>query len=386
MHHRPSGVTFSAVVLGIISFFLFFGGLFDVVVAVVFFSNPGIAPSTPGQPAPPQGLMVAMFGLMALLTLACAIWGISTVVGLMRMRRWARISIMIIGGCVTAFSLLYLILTIVVQVAMKNFTPPPNFSNSPTLVGPDANAVQGVFFLMDAFCLGVVAIGVWWLVYFARRRTAEAFARVALTPALSSTAQLNPAMPITDFSVAQPIDPAQPARDVPATPVTSAPGLPVSMIIVAVLLLLGAFSMLVCLFFPYPMFFFGIKFSGLYAHLLLISLAALYALAGVGLLRRMSLGWLLAVGVHLLGLLNLLTMLSPPVRNRWMFFMREAMASTQPLMPTMPGNSPTSVQIMQSKLISELMVPSLIFGVLYVLVMLVLLWRARWAYKTVNKE
>jgi len=382
MHRRPSGVTLSAAVLGLISLFLFLGGVFDITVAVLFANGSGAALSTPGNPAPPQNLMLFVFGFMALTTLICAAWGMSTFLGLLRMSRWARISIMIIGGCLAAMSLLQLFVCIIAQVTMKNFVPPPNFGSS-TLVAPDPNALQGVFFVGEALWLCIAAIGIWWLVYFARRRTREAFALVPLKPFLSSTAQLNPATPITDFSVAQPIDPAQPAAEVPIG--EAAPAAvrerPISMTIVAVLLLLAALSMLTCLLIPVPLFFFGMKFSGSYAHLLLISMAALYAVAGIGLLRRMSLGWLLAVGVNLLGLLNLLTMFSPPIRFRWLVYMREAMASTQSMVPAVPNSALVPAQMLQQKMLGALIVPSLVLGILYVLVILVLLWRARWAYK-----
>jgi len=46
------------------------------------------------------------------------------------------------------------------------------------------------------------------------------------------------------------------------------------------------------------------------------------------------------------------------------------------------GGTLTSAQMLQQKMMNALMVPSLILGIVYVLVMLVLLWRARWAYKS----
>ena len=384
MHRRPSGVTISAVILGIISFCLFLSGVFDITVAFLFAHNPQIALSAPGEQPPPPHLLSFMLGFIALMTLACAAWGLSTFVGLLRMSRWARISIMIIGGCVTAFSLLQLFGCVIAQITMKGFVPPPNYSGSATLVGPDQNAIQAFFFIGEAMCLCVAAIGIWWIVYFALRRTREAFMRVALTPALSSTAQLNPATPITDFTVAHPIDPV-PATGLPVAetaPVAVVRERPISMTIVAILMLFAALSMLACCLVPFPLFFFGMKFGGWSGHVLLIAMAALYGVAGFGLLKRMHLGWLLAVGVQLVGLLNLLTMFSPPIRNHWLTYMRETMASTQSMMPTVPGGTQASAQMLQQKMMSAVMVPSLMLGVVYVLVILVLLWRARWAYKS----
>jgi len=381
MHRRPSGVTISAAILGIISLFLFLVGVFYITVAVLFARAPEIALSAPGTQAPPPHLLPFVFGFMALMTLICAAWGLSTFVGLLRMSRWSRISIMIIGGCIAAFSLLQLFGCIIAQIAMKNFVPPPNYGST-NLVPPDPNALQAVFFIGEATCVCIAAIGIWWLVYFARKRTREAFALVPLRPTLTSTAQLNPATPITDFSVAYPIDPVQPTATEVAAPIAVVHERPISMTIVAALMFLAALSMLMCCLVPFPLFFFGMKFSGWSAHVLLISLAALYAVAGFGLLKRIHLGWLLAVGLQLLGLLNVLTMLSPPIRNHWLSYMRQTMASTQSMMPAMPGNTLASTQMLQQKMMSMVMVPGLILGVVYVLVVLVLLWRARWAYKS----
>jgi len=360
MHHRPSGVTISAAVLGIISFALFLSGVFDVTVAVLFAHSPQIALSTPGQQAPPPHLAPFVLGVMALMTLACAAWGFSTFVSLLRMRSWARISIMIIGGCVVAFSLLQLFGCIIAQVTIKNFVPPPNYTNSATLVGPDQNALQGFFFIGDAMCLCMAAIGIWWLAYFGLTRTHEAFTRV----------ELNPVQPVTGLPA---------AKGASAAVVSDRP---ISMTIVAVLMFLAALSMLTCCLIPFPLFFFGMQLSGWSAHVLLIAMAALYTVAGFGLLKRMHLGWLLAVGLQLLGLLNLLTMLSPPIRHHWLVYMREAMASMQSMMPTAPGGTLASARMLQQQMLSALIVPGLTLGIVYVLVMLALLWRARWAYRS----
>jgi hypothetical protein len=400
MHRRPTGVTLSAVVLGVFDLFLLLTGLFYTTLTVLFARSSGVLPAVPGKPTPPEHLLPIICGLLALMTLVCAIWGISTFFGLLRMRRWARISIMVIGGCLAAFSLLELFGSIIVQISMKNFVLPPN-AGSGNLVPPNPEAMQGAFYFVEGICVIIAAIGLWWLVYFALQRTREAFELVSLQTGLNSTTQLNPAALFTDFSVAHPLDPsqlapAQPAPEIsgdqlPATQAAPAANArPVSMTIVAVLLFLGALSMLVCcvflLEFPVPLFFFGVKISGASSGVLTISMAALYAVAGYGLLRRMPIGWLLAVGVYILGLLNLLTMLSPPIRIRWLSYMREIAASTQTIMPAVAGNATAPMQMFQQKLMAELMVPSLLLGIVFMLFILVLLWRARWAYKTVSAE
>ena len=380
MHRRPSGVTLSAVVLGVIDLFLLLCGLFYVVLAVLFASHPFIPPSAAGQPAPPPYLLTIMTGLIAGLTLLCALWGISTFVGLLRMRSWASVSIMIIGGCLILISLFQLFGCILAQLTLKNLVLPPN-AGSANLVPPNPAALQGAFFFIEALCLGVAAIGVWWIVYFARKKTREAFAQAQPGETLSSTAQLNPATPITDFSVALPLQAAPPSLEPAAVEMPTPAAVrerPISMTIVAVLLFFSSISLAFCCLLPYPQFLFGVRVSGTPEYLLLLSMAVLYALAGFGLLRRMHFGWLLAVGMQILGLLNLLTFLSPHVRQRYMDLLQTISKASA---PAMPDAAQVSAQMLQQKLMSQMMMPLFAVCGLFILFILVLLWRARWAYK-----
>jgi len=379
MHRRPSGVTLSAVVLGIFDLFLLLGGIFYVVLAVLFAGNSFVPPPAPGQPAMPPYLLQVMMGFIAAFTLLCAAWGISTFVGLLRMRRWASISIMIIGGCLILFSLLQIFGCVLVQATMNNMVLPPN-SGSANLVPPNPAALQGVFFFIEAFFLGVAAIGVWWIVYFARKKTRDAFAQASLGVALHSTAQLNPATPITDFSVAQPLPATESSQAPPAVEVQPAPALrerPISMTIVAVLMFLAAVLFVFCCLVPYPQFMFGVQIDGASKYILLIAMAALYTVAGIGLLRRIHFGWLLAVGMQILNLLNLLTFLSPHVRERYLALMQTISRASA---PAMPDATLLSAQALQQRLMGETLMPSFIVGALFIIFILVLLWRARWWY------
>jgi len=388
MNRRPSGVTLSAVVLGIFDLFLLLGGLIYVLMAILFAHSPELMAGSAanGAPPPPQELLVGMMGFFALMALLCFAWGLSTFIGLLRMRNWARISIMVIGGCLAAFGLLEVFGCIMMQFIVPSILASQNAGQA-NLVATDPNMLRGVFIIGAVVNAGIAAIGIWWLVYFALRRTRDAFKLVMLTPALTSTAQLNPASPITDFSVAQPVVPAQPVTAVPAdiaapAAVPDAPARPISITIVAVLMFLGAFSLLFCCVLPYPLFFFGIQFSGWFAHSIALSMAVLYALAAYGLLRRMHFGWLLAVGVQCLGLLNVLTMLVPQARDRWVTYTQ---ALTQSMTPPMSSPAGFPTQMLQQKIFSLTLVPSLVLGFVLVLVVLILLWRARWWYRTTQQ-
>jgi hypothetical protein len=329
--------------------------------------------------------MIGVFVFASLFTLICAAWGFFTMTGLIRMRNWARISVMIIGGCIAAFSLLEVFGCIVMQIAMKNMVLPPD-AGSTNLAPNNPAAMQGLFLFVAAMFACIAAIGIWWLVYFALRRTRDAFKAVRLESNLSGPAQLNPATPITDFGVAQPLDIVQPlesAQSLAVMPITeSAPAQrerPISMTIVAVLLLFGAVSVLFCFLMPYHLFFFGAEVSGPSKYLLLIALGALNTVAGFGLLKRMHFGWLLAVCVQILGLLNMLTLLTPHVRERYNAYMQTV---SQSMMPTIPNAAQLSAQDMQQKMMAQMMGPVFVLCAVFILFILVLLWRARWWYKS----
>jgi cytochrome c biogenesis protein CcdA len=93
----------------------------------------------------------------------------------------------------------------------------------------------------------------------------------------------------------------------------------------------------------------------------------------------MHFGWLLAVGVNILGLLNLLTLLSPQIRERYMAYLQTL---SQSMALATPTASLVSVQTLQQKMMTQMMGPILGLSAVFILFVLVLLWRARWAYKS----
>ena len=84
---RPAGVTVSAV-------FLILGSVLTALTGATMLFVPSFdSPTTPQLPfhnAIMVGTAVLLFG--------CALWGVLTAVGLFCMRRWARISILVIGA------------------------------------------------------------------------------------------------------------------------------------------------------------------------------------------------------------------------------------------------------------------------------------------------
>jgi hypothetical protein len=147
---RPFGVTASAVfaLLGSLAMVAFF-----VLIGVTTFISKG-------PPMPPQArfglpMALAMFGVLGT-------WGITTAIGLFRLRNWARISTVVFsvflafGGLVTAPVML--------------FVPPPPSA------GQDFRAVMWVIAAVYG-ALGL--LGSFWLYYFNRRATRQLFSGTA---------------------------------------------------------------------------------------------------------------------------------------------------------------------------------------------------------------
>ncbi|HST10826.1 MAG TPA: hypothetical protein VLL05_10650 [Terriglobales bacterium] len=146
---RSPGVTFSAVTALIGSILTFLVGL--VMVAVMIFAPLPATGQTPMSPAFMRGMFVAL----SLFYLVPAVWGIATGIGLLRLRNWARISIIV-------FSVL-LVLTGFFAGLVSLLMPTPAGA-----AGATAAMTLGVKIGMAVFWLTLLGIGVWWLIFFTR--------------------------------------------------------------------------------------------------------------------------------------------------------------------------------------------------------------------------
>lgn len=169
---RPTGVTASAIILVILSFFQIVLGL-----CMALGGSLTHDPTSPAA-ALPGWVGAIMYGLCALFLLFAA-WGIATAVGLHRLRRWARYSTIVIGALMTLCGLL-----LAAGGLAALFSPQFNAAGT---VGSSAHSAQflvrAVFGVMELIYLAVAAVGIWWLVYFNRRRVRSAFVPQATLPA-----------------------------------------------------------------------------------------------------------------------------------------------------------------------------------------------------------
>jgi hypothetical protein len=220
---RSTGVTVIAVVSLLGSLLTLAMGL--LVLAITVFAPAGRAAiQFPGSPATFKALMATA----SLVYILPAVWGTATSVGLWMLKNWARISIIVfsvvlilMGGCTG--------LTMFVM-------PLP----SPPAAASDASMMSTIRIVMGGFCLTLMGIGIWWLVFFTRRKVAEQFGQHSQTLDEASSLQAIPG-----------------ASTPTVTPNPTGTGRrPISITIIAVLLLAGSVSMPLALVFraPVPLF------------------------------------------------------------------------------------------------------------------------------------
>ena len=371
MTRRPVGVILSAIVLGLAAAFLLLMGAVTLFSLMMMGHLPP-TPTAPGVPPPSMIFVKVSIALVSCCYLALAGWAIATLVGLVRMRPWARISIIVIGSGLAAMGLMFALVSAALPTMMSSMPMPPN--GNPAML-------RAVFLGMAVVSLLVATVGVTWIVYFALRSTREAFVNpTAPAPVSPRVAATNQAHSL-DFSYAQPIEPEVIIVDDLAplivVPQATAPKRPVSITVLAILLLIGTASTLPSFLLPLPIFFFGHVFSGWPAHVAMLVLAVWTALAGIGLLKLNKAAWFLAVAYGGVGILNTLTMVFPSGRLR----MSEYLAS---LSHTMAMGAPLGappINLFDPPVYTLIFLPGLVLGCALILFGIILLWRARWAFE-----
>jgi hypothetical protein len=151
--NRPAGVTVSAILL-------IFGSVLAVCTSVLMLVADRFAPQ------PEYSSMVAIFA--ALMLFAGAVWSLVTSVGLFRMRRWARTSILVIGALLVFFCGTSLLLLLILPLAHTSFEP--------------AGESSDILATVRAIYLLPIAAGVWWLIYFNRPAINASFADASPAP------------------------------------------------------------------------------------------------------------------------------------------------------------------------------------------------------------
>jgi len=373
--------------------------------------------------------LVVMLGVVPIY-LALAGWALGTLVGLLRMRSGARISAMVIAGCMAGLGLLFTASLMAIQTAIASGQIP-----MPPIATPAE--IHRAFTLMAWLCVVMSALGIAGLVYFAQRSTRDAFlqarahqltAHAAYSPSVAHAQPSGPAWllrrpqpapnPLTDFTVARPIEPpaqvgaaaaepqaettfdptqqpwpsaqaeashpaeeSLPASAWPAYPqyshTASGPaatvrrGRPVSVTIVAMVSLANAFFTLVGVVAPVPGFLFGMVVSGWPLHLYSLVWTAAAAIAGLGMLRLQRPAWLLSFVLLGISSLQFLVLLLPAARARYIHYMSDVQ----------PHSGLGNPQGLPAGMLSLTIVLGMLMGLGVLALFAVMLWRARWAFE-----
>ena len=232
---RSGGVTASAVVTII-------GSLVFLLFAAVFFAARTFRPGQPGMPP----FMRASLLLCGFLMLVLAAGGITTAIGLFRLRAWSRISVLVFSG--------FLTIIFGLSAAMILLVPFPQPVNAPPA---PAGLRVGIAFFYGLFAL----LGGGWLYFFNREGVKGQF------PSSGNSRPLSVSIIAGFFLFSG-----------------------------AVVIILGAL--------PMPANFFGLVVGGVFGHLLYVAYAAVALWSGAGLLGLKPLARKVAIGFCVFYALN----------------------------------------------------------------------------------
>jgi hypothetical protein len=227
-------------------------------------------------------MMLGTQGLMVCLSL----FGVATGIGLLYLRKWARISVLIWGG----FSVFFGVCGIPVAYLML-LSPNPR---APTLPVEGMQAIRSILLVIYGTPL---VIGVWWLILFNRKSVQAQFAGSAL-----------------------PADPTVPPK----------PACPLPIAVLAWFYITSILNLFFLPFFPsnVPVFVFGLILPGTMGRaILILSFLAFFA-AGVGLLKLKPWSYTLILGLQLFWLASTaVSMLRPNYKAVMQSFLEQYEAS-----------------------------------------------------------
>jgi len=236
-----------------------------------------------------QGLEMPAMGIMGLgiaIQFAFGVWGVLTAIGVLWLKEWARICMLVFSGLLIGFSVLTLPVVIVMPLPATP-APTPNFNFY-------------FKFSFAAVCSIPIAIGVWWLVLFTRRGVALQFALPAQLGIANGATLGGPA-----GVQSRQLQPSGPRR-------------PVSITVIAWFMAISGFFLLPSILMRSPAAFLTLVLHGAIASVYSLALAGAYSATGLGLLRNKHWSISLAIGLHIYTLLNSLVFFTlPGAKVRW---------------------------------------------------------------------
>jgi hypothetical protein len=278
----PSKLSASVIAAAVVAIL---GGLFTLLSCSAVFLMMLLVkvPSTSSE-LPPS---VRTFSLAAQGFMIClSLFGIATGIGLIYLRKWARISILIWGGFCAFFG--------VIGIPIAFLMPFPQTPNVPDLPAGSMQLFRWILLMIYGVPL---LIGIWWLILFNRKSVKAQFAGMAVSADLSL--------------------PREPACPIP----------------IAVLAWFYIASVLNLLFLPLlpfhvPLMVFGYVLPGSAGKIVLIIASLAFAIAGIGLLKLKPWSYSLTIGLQLFWLASgVVSALTPNYEAVMDSYMKEVQAA-----------------------------------------------------------
>jgi hypothetical protein len=298
---KPAGVIAAAVVMGLMALLGILGVSLSLVV-FLFMHNPVNIPGF--------RVMVVLGNLLVLGFFLFSGW---TVVGLFRMRRWARGAAIVIGVLVCLFSGG----AGAGMLAVRNLVPamPPPTGEPATLLSSLPLIIAGI----AGFYFLIALIGLWWAVYFSLPTVRGAFAGAGLMVT-------NPEVVPHGGSVV-------------AAPVAEAgSGWRIVIIVWAVLMLSAILYLPIFFVMRTPLFLFGAVLSGGAEAAYVTVFAIVQLLLGIGLIRKWKFAWYLALVWQLFAFAYGLAFLIPGMLDRFIAYETDLMSRW-----SLPGVEPAGI-------------------------------------------
>ena len=314
---RPIGLILTTIVLGLIVVFDLFSAASMLLGAVIVRHAPLATTAAPSAPSAGANFLLLVGIGSSLFMALLATWGILTIVGLLRLRNWGRISVLLIGGCLAGMGGLTAAALVISLIVSSTWSQPANL---PPNLPPHFVGFLVAFIAFFYACLA--AVGIWWLIYFNRAKVKAFFVRTAVPTysGLESYAAIAPT-----YTAPQAIKRGRFAN------------VPAGIVILACFFLFSSLMCIVMSLVPFPAFLLGFIVSGAGKHALYLVMAACSGLIGYGLLHldnRARIATLVFVGF---GLVNVACILLPSGRSQLMLYNQQLMQRWQvPGVPITP--------------------------------------------------
>lgn len=268
---RSIGVTLSAVVVFIGCAMTLLGGVL-MVVGIEFAQDQALA----------NPLMRGVLIFEVLLDLGFVSWGLASGIGLLKLRGWARMSMIVFSGIMIAFC--------VIPMIIFPFIPIPQPDDTTANLGL---IIRGG---MEVFYGSFVALGAFWIYFFNKKSVKEQFR----SGAEAATATIAPQIHVASAFASPSVSAARGQRK------------PVLITIIGVLLIASCASMPFALIMHAPALFFGFELHGVGAAIALATFCAFGLAAGIGLVRFRLWGWITALLFYVVGIANTASFLLIP--------------------------------------------------------------------------